>query len=233
MRELLLALTIGLAVSASVARRAAAYLLTDGDVVWTFEGHGGPPGGDTNQPVSGSLRFSYSTTAGGTALLDLTVGGVPNAARGATDTQVLQVGDGSGAPSSADYVYVPYTYTYLNAPSLLHPYDGVNWGYGYWQLLLRDTDGTAWTGLTGPLPPADPPDASVFETRDIQLLQQYCEDFGTGVCPGSFQPPPAILYDFTIDAFTVPEPSALGACALALATLLTCRRRLSSGETAA
>ncbi|HTO71203.1 MAG TPA: hypothetical protein VMR31_15175, partial [Myxococcota bacterium] len=146
-----------------------------------------------------------------------------HAAQGFTDTQVLAVGDGSGAPGSPDYVSVGSMYTYLSAPSLLHPYS-VYWGNGLWQLLLRDGDGTAWSGLTGPLPPASPPDAGVFETRDIQLLQQSCEDFGHGTCTGGFTES-TVLYDVTIDAFTVPEPSVLASSLLALAACLAARSR--------
>jgi hypothetical protein len=187
------------------------------------DSHGGPSPGETDQSVSGSLRFMYSSTAGGTAQLDLTIGGVPQAAQGFTDTQALAVGDGSGAPGSPDYVSVGSMYTYLSAPSLLHPYS-VYWGNGLWQLLLRDGDGTAWRGLTGPLPPASPPDAGAFETRDIQLLQQSCEDFGHGTCTGGFTES-TVLYDVTIDAFTVPEPSVFASFLLALAACLAARSR--------
>lgn len=216
----LLALSLALTGLSLCARPAHAYLLPSGDEVWAFEGHTDSSLDAGPHTVSGTLQFSSG--AGGTAILDLTLDGVPDAIKGFTQVSSLHVQD--GAPGTPDGVSVSTIDSVVYAPSILQPYS-LNWGNGLWSLQLTDTSGTAFTGLNGQLPPIDPPDASVFETRSIQILQQHCDDFGTGFC--SFDSsPPVLLYGITIDRFTAPEAGSASMCALALAALGIARRKL-------
>ena len=85
------------------------------------------------------------------------------------------------------------------------------------QFRLIDQDGTAWSGInprTGDILPDTPPDATLFETREIVLA-------GFLVPPGSTNPTTSAGISFHIDQF-LPEPGVtplLGAALLALAAL--------------
>jgi hypothetical protein len=211
----LLVLTVSLSL---IAQPAHAVLLPNGDVAWTFEGHGSIPLDSTQHVISGTLEFSNAV--GGTASLHASIDGVPDAIVGFTQPSSLQVQD--GAPGSPDFVFVNKLDTLLMAPSILQPMDPIHWGAGMMQIQLTDRDGTAWSGLDGLLPPPNPPDASVFEIRSIDIFQQHCEDFGNGTCASPGDGSPQWMYEIIIDSF-VPEAGCGAGCALVLAALLAAR----------
>lgn len=237
MRLLLLASTSVLLLAAG---RAQATAISDG-IVWGFAGTGVSSSGGAVHTVSGQITFYIYTY--NPVVVDAAIDGV-DALTGYENYG--SVSDGApGSPDSLVYPNLAFgpAYGEVIAPSILLTGDPVYVGGGMLHMTLIDKDGTAWSGLRPnpydpflpPLPPEHAPDASLFETRTIEIYQHFCTEprSDTSCSQGSGVPDDRLMYTITIDSFSdpvvAPEPRVMALSLLALAALHAARRASARG----
>jgi hypothetical protein len=221
--RILISLSAALAL-ALLGHPARAALLPDGSVVWSFEGHGVGIQNGASYAIAGDMTFS-----GSSLVIDASVDGAAHALSAGADPVIFE----DGALNSADRLSSSLAATlFVNAPFILSA-PSVYARSGAIRLNFLDNDGTVFNDLVangGFLEaPADAPDASLFEVREIGILQTFCTDAMDSLCSdGGGQLGIVPMLTITVDAFhepaPAPEASAAAQLALALAALLVARR---------
>jgi hypothetical protein len=221
--KVLLSLSVALAL-VFLGHSASAALLPDGSIVWSFEGHGVGIQNGESYAIAGDMTFS-----GSGLVIDASVDGVEHALSAGIDPVIFE----DGALNSADRLSSSLAATlFVTAPFILAA-PSVYARSGAIRLNFLDNDGTVFNDLVANgsflEAPADAPDASLFEVREIGILQTFCTDTMDSLCSdGGGQLGIVPELTITVDAFHEPAPAPeAGAAALlatALAALLLARR---------